>query len=171
MIDKQTVKDVVFEAIDEYDSGKIKMSLNSYIQSKIDAIPDRPFIDLEREESLIKRGKVTIVRIQRDYDDVKNFPPYSFIMSNKKEDCFWVSVKEKKPDSDDEILFCGFDGTTYCGCYDTKKHHWIAENLYDTLFNDDEVIAWRNLPEPYDVDRDENYTITIPDSEGNGNDE
>lgn len=69
------------------------------------------------------------------------------IISGVKENDGWIPVEERLPEEETEVLCCFENGTVQ-----SLWQNWKNDGLGDYLDNDlnlTQVIAWKNLPEPY----------------------
>ena len=62
----------------------------------------------------------------------------------------WISCKDRLPDINEQVLVTdvwnGIDVMTYMPDYPNEPR-W--EDYYSTSYEQDEIIAWMSLPEPY----------------------
>ena len=68
----------------------------------------------------------------------------------------WIPVSERLPKARESVILSTKEWTGE-GCYwETTKHHVIWKGYrWNTTYWDDEVIAWKPLPEPYKGGEDE----------------
>lgn len=99
-----------------------------------------------------------IIDVNSDYDIIKwkrNSEEWKIAPLEELIDCFdkytWIPVSERLPEKEGEVLVT----TSWCNvcmawCDNGK---WRAE--YINGYDDDEILAWMPLPEPYRGDADE----------------
>lgn len=57
----------------------------------------------------------------------------------------WQDVKNKKPDSGIDILFCDSDGDMFTGHYSEMDDVWLSDDAGSV----EDVVAWMYVPEAY----------------------
>ena len=66
----------------------------------------------------------------------------------------WVSVTERLPERGQSVLFCDIDDDIMVGCHIEGRPdtHFSQDGTYDDIKN---VRAWMPLPEPYNVESED----------------
>ena len=64
----------------------------------------------------------------------------------------WISVSEKLPASDEDVLITNGIGI-YVGWIDATDKGWRVDSEMDYFMND--IVAWQPLPEPYKAESEE----------------
>ena len=65
----------------------------------------------------------------------------------------WISVSEKLPASDEDVLITNGIGI-YVGWIDATDKGWRVDSEMDYFMND--IVAWQPLPEPYKAESEDN---------------
>lgn len=63
----------------------------------------------------------------------------------------WILVADGLPEANAEVIYCTRDGTRY-GYYDGRRTwYYLSTGGYEKeYYEHDKVIAWMNLPQPYE---------------------
>lgn len=62
----------------------------------------------------------------------------------------WIPCSERLPEEFELVITCSEFGEIEFGSYEKGKWYWLAEShSYFFVENNDEVVAWMEMPEPW----------------------
>lgn len=101
---------------------------------------------------IVKKAIEQIERVSNSLASIGETVDYTDVAVKALDQTRWISVSERLPGSDEDVLVTNGVGI-YVGWIDATDKCWRVDSESEYFMND--IVAWMPLPEPYKVESED----------------